>query len=175
VHKLIFVNLQLFAGSEEKWQEWLSKANLSDTGVYLDVPSDSQAKQLLLTAAKLSHQPLHQFLRNFGIFIAPRLIAQFSHYIDKNWDVLDFLEHTEDYIHKEVREQIRGANPPTLKASRLDKDNVMIRYNSSMRMCPFAEGLIKAAADYYKQKVLISQPKCILRGDAECEILVIRI
>jgi len=175
VHKLIFVNLQLFAGSEEKWQEWLSKANLSDSMVYLDTPSDLEATQLLNMAAKLSHQPLHQFLRNFGTFIAPRLIAQFSHYIDKNWDVLDFLEHTEDYIHKEVREQIRGANPPILKASRLDKDNVMIRYKSSLRMCPFAEGLVEAAATYYKQKVLISQPKCIFRGDAECEILVTRI
>ncbi len=174
MHKLIFLNLQLFAGSEEKWQEWLSKANLSDMLVYVDVPSDLEAKQLLVTAAKLNNQPLDQFLRNFGMFIAPRLIAQFSQYIDKNWDVLDFLEHTEDYIHKEVREQIRGANPPTLRASRLDKDNVVIRYNSSLRMCSFAEGLVKAAADYYKQKVLISQPKCILRGDAECEILVTR-
>lgn len=174
MHKLIFVNLQLFAGSEEKWQEWLSKANLSDRGVYVDMPSDSEAKQLLNMAAKLSHQPLHEFLRNFGIFTAPRLIAQFSHHIDKNWDVLDFLEHTEDYIHKEVRKQITGANPPILKASRLDKDKVMIHYHSSLRMCPFAEGLVEAAAAYYKQKVLTSQPKCMLRGDAECEILVTR-
>jgi Haem-NO-binding len=174
MHKLIFVNLQLFAGSEEKWQEWLSKSNLSDTGVYLDVPSDIQAKQLLSTAAKLSHQSLNLFLRDFGIFTGPRLIAQFSHYIDKNWDVLDFLEHTEEYIHKEVRNQIRGANPPFLRASRLDKDNVMIRYNSSLRMCPFAEGLIESVSTYYKQKVLISQPKCMLNGDTECEILVKR-
>lgn len=174
MHKIIFLNLQLFSGSKEKWQEWLSKANLSDMLVYVSMPSDLEAKQLLITAAKLSNQPLDQFLRNFGIFIAPRLIAQFSHYIDKNWDVLDFLEHTEDYIHKEVREQIRGANPPTLKASRLDKDHVRIRYNSSLRMCPFAEGLIEAAAAHYKQKVLVSQPWCILRGDAECEILVTR-
>lgn len=174
MHKLIFVNLQNFAGSEEKWQEWLSKANLSERGVYLDAPSDSEAKQLLAVAAKLSHQSLHQFLRNFGVFIAPRLISQFSHYIDKTWDVLDFLEHTEDYIHKEVRNQIRGANPPKLRALRLDKDNVMIHYRSSLRMCPFAEGLIEAAAAYYKQKVIISQQKCMFKGDAECEILVTR-
>ncbi|MDE1843708.1 MAG: heme NO-binding domain-containing protein [Thaumarchaeota archaeon] len=175
MHKLIFVNLQQFAGSEEKWQEWLSKANLSDVSVYVDTPTDLQAKQLLLTAAKLSHLSLNQFLRNFGMFVAPRLISQFSHYIDKTWDVLDFLEHTEEYIHKEVRNQIRGANPPTLRVSRLDKDNVMIRYSSSLKMCHFAEGLVESAATFYKQKVLITQPKCMLNGNAECEILVTRV
>lgn len=174
MHKLIFVNLQQFAGSEEKWQEWLLKANLSDTGVYLDIPTDLQAKQLLSTAAKLSHLPLNQFLRNFGIFVAPHLIAQFRHYIDNTWDVLDFLEHTEDYIHKEVRNQIRGANPPTLQVSRPSKDNVVIHYCSSLRMCHFAEGLVESAAAHYKQKVLITQPKCMLNGDSECEISVTR-
>lgn len=55
MHKLIFLNLQLFAGSKEKWQEWLSKANLSDGLVYVDAPSDLEAKHLLITAAKLSN------------------------------------------------------------------------------------------------------------------------
>ena len=174
LHWLIFINLQLFAGSKEKWQEWIAKANLLETSFYVGDTSNLDAKQLFSTAAELSHKPLDQFLREFGRFIAPNLISQFSNYIDKKWDLFDFLEHTEEYIHKEVRNQIPGTNPPVLHSMRLDKDKVSIHYISHLKICAFAEGLIEKAADVYNEKITISQPKCMLKGDLECEILVTR-
>lgn len=172
LHWLIFINLQLFAGSQKKWEEWIKKANLTEGLVYLRMPSDSEVMQLLYSAAESSHKSLDQFLREFGRFIAPNLISQFSKYIDKNWNLFDFLEHTEEYIHKEVRSQIPTSNPPVLHSIRLDKDKVSIHYISHLKMCAFAEGIIEKAADTYNEKITISQPRCMLKGDPECEILV---
>lgn len=174
LHWLIFIELQKFAGSKEKWREWLTEANLLEASFYVGIPSDVDAKQLFSAAAEISHKSVKQFLRDFGKFIAPHLVSQFSHHIDKKWDLFDFLEHTEEYIHKEVRYQIPRSNPPSLRSSRLSKDQVVIRYNSHLRMCAFAEGIIEAAAELYNEKIIINQPKCMLKGDPECEILVTR-
>ena len=57
---------------------------------------------------------------------------------------------------------------------RLDKDKVSIHYISHLKICAFAEGIIEKAADVYDEKITISQPKCMLKGDHECEILVTR-
>lgn len=175
MHKLIFVNLQQFAGSQKTWNEWLEIAHLTEALVYVQDLSDAEAKKLLTAAARHSNLPMQVFLKNFGRFIAPRLIEQFSHHIDKNWGLLEFLEHTEDYIHKEVRNKIRGANPPALKCSKLTEDEVLILYSSPLKMCAFAEGLIEAAAKAYNERVRIFQTKCVLKGDSECEIHVKKI
>lgn len=172
MHKMIFVNLQQFAGSQKTWNEWLERAHLTESLVYLQGLSDAEAKNLLIVAAGYSNLSMQTFLKNFGRFVAPRLIKQFSHYIDKDWGLLEFLEHTEDYIHKEVRNKIRGANPPTLKASKITEDEVLVHYSSPLKMCAFAEGLIEAAAKDYNEKVSIFQTKCMLKGDSECEIHV---
>lgn len=171
MHWLIFINLQLFARSEKIWKEWVKDANLTEALLYVRTPTDMEAKQLLFSAAKLSNKPLNQFLKEFGRFIAPNLVSQFSNYIDKKWNLFD-LEHTEDYIHKEVRNQIPHANPPVLRTVRLDKDKVIIHYMSSLKICAFAEGLIEESANIYKERVSITQSKCMLKGDPECEILV---
>lgn len=175
MHWLIFFELQKFAGSEEKWHEWLTKANLLEALFYLGMPLDREAKMLISAAAEVSHKSINQFLKDFGKFIAPHLVSQFSHHIDKKWDLLDFLEHTEEYIHKEVRRQIPRSNPPNLRSSRPDKDKVLIHYYSPLRMCAFAEGIIEQAAELYNEKISIVQSKCMLKGDSECEILVTRI
>ncbi len=174
MHWLIFLELQRFAESKEKWQEWIAKANLSEASFYVGMLSDLEAIQLISAAAEISHKSINQFLKDFGKFIAPHLVAQFSHYINKKWDLLDFLEHTEEYIHKEVK-QIPGARPPNLRSLRLDKDKVLIRYSSLHKMCAFGEGIIEQAAEMYNEKVSVVQSKCMLRGNSECEILVTRI
>lgn len=172
MHKLVFINLRQFAGTQKTWNQWLEEAQLTEALVYLQELSDLDAKKLLTVAAEHSNLTMNQFLKKFGIFIAPRLIEQFSQYIDKNWDLLEFLEHTEDYIHKEVRSKIKGASPPSLKSSKITPYEVVIYYSSPLRMCAFAEGLIEAAAKAYNERVSISQTKCMLKGDSECEIHV---
>jgi len=155
--------------------QWLERANLTEALVYLQELSDIDAKKLLTVAAENSNLALNPFLKNFGEFIGPRLLGQFSQNIDKNWGLLEFLEHTEDYIHKEVRNKIRGSSPPTLKSSRITNNEVLVRYSSSLKMCSFAEGLIEAVAKDYNERVSIFQTKCMLKGDSECEIHVKKI
>lgn len=173
MHWLIFLELQRFAGSKEIWNAWISKANIPATSFYLGIISNSDTRRLIATGAEISGKSVNQFLNDFGKFCAPHLVAQFSHLIEKEWDLFDFLEHTEEYIHKVVR-QIPGTEPPNLRSLRLDNDKILIRYNSSFSMCAFAEGIIEQASKIYDEKITISQPKCMLRGDPECEILMTR-
>jgi predicted hydrocarbon binding protein len=42
-------------------------------------------------------------------------------------------------------------------------------------MCAFGEGIIEQAAVIYNEKISITQSRCMLKGDGECEILVTRI
>lgn len=48
LHWLILINLQLFAGSKEKWQKWITKANLLETSFYVGDTLNLDAKQLFI-------------------------------------------------------------------------------------------------------------------------------
>jgi hypothetical protein len=50
----------------------------------------------------------------------------YKHLIKPEWRTLGLLEHTEETIHHVVRLNKKGADPPALKCTRRDRDEVVI-------------------------------------------------
>lgn len=88
------------------------------------------------------------------------------------WRTLDVIDHTEERIHRLIRQRNAEAAPPRLVARRKDERTLVVEYTSSRRMCRFAKGIILGIAKSYREPVELAEPSCMLRGDDRCEIVV---
>ena len=93
--------------------------------------------------------------------------------IPKHWRTLDILENTEETIHTVVRRQDDGiALPPYLKVERASPALAIVEYTSPRRLCAVARGIVRGIAEEFRERVVIEQPECMLRGDARCLLRV---
>lgn len=176
MHGLIFTELRKYVTSKygfTTWETLLEKANL-DNKVYLttQVYPDSEILNIVDIASKATGLGIPEILEDFGKFLVPDLFYIFSSSIRPEWKMLDMLEQTEKIMHRAVRAREPQAKPPHLVCKRISANKVEIVYTSARKICPLAIGLIKGVADHYKEKVKISEPACMLRGDSACKILV---
>lgn len=175
MHGLIFLEIKKFAESlgEGTWDKLIQAANLSGK-VYLPVKEypDEEAIALVVAASKATGKSVPEVLETFGEFITPDLIGMYKALIDPKWKTLDFLEHTEEVIHKVVRLQNPGAAPPKLNFQRTGPNELTLYYNSPRKMCFLGKGIIKGTAKHYGETVKITDIKCMANGDDQCEIKV---
>ena len=122
--------------------------------------------------ASRTGQSLEALLQDFGTFLVPGLLGIYGTLVDPKWDVLAFLEHTEDVIHRAVRIANPEARPPALKVVRSSEDEVTVIYRSPRRLCALACGIIAGVAQHYESPVRIHQDTCMDLGDPECRIRV---
>ena len=176
MHGIIFAELKKYVDARlgpDAWRALVQQAQVS-TRMYLPLRSypDEDAVKLVSTASAITGLPAADLLEDFGLFIAPDLIGLYRALVKPEWRTLDFLENTESTIHRVVRIQNPEAAPPEIRCTRTAPDRVTILYSSARRMCPVARGIVKGVATHYGEGVQITEPRCMLRGDAECEIHV---
>jgi predicted hydrocarbon binding protein len=177
VHGVIFSELRKYVeqrhGGEETWRSLLRDAGLGRR-IYLPVREypDAEAVALISTASAATGVPVREVLEDFGAFIAPDLLRMYRSLVRPEWRTLDFLEKTEETIHRAVRLKDPAAKPPEIRCERTAADEAVIRYASARRMCGVAVGIIRGVAAHYADPVQIDEPRCMHRGDPECEIRV---
>ena len=155
------------------WKETLVRAGLDDRAYTLDASGpDDEFLALVTSAATRSGRELQSVLEGFGEYLAPHLLGEYGTLVDPDWDLLDFLEHTEAAIHAVVRERDPRSRPPKLRVVRPLPDQILVLYESPRRMCSVAKGIIRGAARHYDQEIQISEPRCMLAGATRCEITV---
>jgi predicted hydrocarbon binding protein len=156
------------------WKETLVEAGLDDRAYTLDTPGpDDEFLALVTSAATRAGRELQTVLEGFGEYVAPHLLGgEYGQLVDPDWDLLDFLEHTEAAIHTVVRARDPRSRPPKLRVVRPLPDQILVLYESSRRMCSVAKGIIRGAARHYGQEIQISEPRCMLAGSTRCEITV---
>lgn len=166
-----FVNDEFGFGT---WSTLLEESGLggkrySPTETY----PDSDAKAILTAASEETGQSVQQLLEQFGEYIGPSLLETYSGLIDSDWNTIDLIEHTEEDVHTEVRKRTSGAQPPDLgDVERLSEDELILHYTSDRQMCGLARGIIRAIADFNDETVTITEERCMLDGDRECELRV---
>jgi len=133
---------------------------------------DEDFMALCAQAASRTGQSLEALLEDFGTFLVPGLLSIYGSLVNPKWDVLSFLEYTEDVIHRAVRIAHTDARPPALKVVRTNEDEVTVIYRSPRRLCALACGIIAGVAQHYESPVQIHQDACMQRGDPECHIRV---
>lgn len=176
MHGIIFVELKKYVTARHgdgAWRMILRGAGLP-AAMYLPVVAypDEQAAAIVGAASKVTGTPAQDIMEDFGHFIAPDLMAMYHALVKPEWRTLDFLVNTEETIHRVVRLKDAVAQPPEIRCERVAPDEVVIRYGSARRMCAVARGIARGVADHYGERVEIREPRCMLRGDAQCEIRV---
>lgn len=177
MHGVIFSELRKYVeqrhGGEETWKSLLRDAGLGSR-IYLSIGAypDAEAVALVSAASAATGVPARRVLEDFGEFIAPDLIAMYRALVRPEWRTLEFLEKTEETIHRVVRLKDPAAAPPEIRCERTAADEAVVRYASARRMCGVAVGIIRGVAAHYGDAVRIDEPHCMLRGDPECEIRV---
>jgi len=173
---IIFAELKRYAEArlgDDAWRPLLREAGVT-RAVFApggDYP-DAEAGAIVAATSKKTGLEPDAILQDFGEFIAPDLVRLYRHIIDPKWKTLDLIEHTEETIHKAVRRDNPAASPPQLKCARKGPGEVIIHYGSRRRMCGIAKGIVRGLARHYGEKVSLAEPTCLMKGGAECQIVV---
>lgn len=179
MHGVILYTLGKFVQArfgEVAWQQLLVNANLADVAYVPNmVYPDQDAAVLVAAAEKLTGLTRDAILESFGEFAAPSLLSMYGSLVDPAWGTLELLENIEQTIHRVVRMKTPGAAPPHLQCQRTAPHEVTVLYESERRMCSVAVGIIRGVAVHYREAVVISQPRCLHRGDPYCQIAVRRL
>ena len=176
MHGLILTELKRFAGAQlghASWQGLLQEAGLEKR---LYVPGgkypDSEVMALVGGLAKATGKDPQDLLMEFGRFIAPTLMSAYKPFIKPGWRTLEMIEHTEENIHRAARLHDPSATPPRLQVRRVNPEQVVILYDSHRKLCSVAKGIALGVAEFYGERVEISDLTCMLRGKPTCTIAV---
>jgi Haem-NO-binding len=157
---------------ENTWDDLLRSAEL--TGAYTSLGSypDEHLGRLVGAASEALDVPAQDLIRWFGREALPSLAQRFPAFFTPHRDTRSFLLTLNDIIHPEVRKLYPGADVPDFDFTLLPNGDLRMGYGSNRRLCAFAEGLIEGAASHFSEVVAISQLRCMLRGDATCDLLI---
>ncbi len=176
MHGLIFAELRKYVDAKlgpGGWPRLLEEAGLPSR-IYLPIQAypDEEATKLVSAATAITGLPADAVLQDFGEFIVPDLLRMYGSLLKGEWRTLDILERTEETIHRVVRAQNPGADPPRLRCTRRGKDEVVVTYTSPRKLCGVAKGIVRGIAQRLGDKVVISEASCMLKGEPRCEIAV---
>jgi len=102
----------------------------------------------------------------------PLLAEHYPKVFSPHTDARSFVLTLNGIIHPEVRKMYPGADVPNFDFDTSSPEFLVMNYYSKRRTCSFAEGLLQGAADHFRQRANISQPKCMHRGDPCCELRI---
>lgn len=173
---LIFHELSRYVAARQGAQAWpkLESSVLGSSKVYLATQyyPDAELVKLVAAAASAAKTPVPAVLEDFGEFIAPSLLKMAGLSVDPKWKTLDLLEHTEGTMHKMIRRTNPSADPARLSAVRRDAKTLLLTYQSGRKLCSVAKGVIKGVAASYRERVSITETKCMASGAPACEMLI---
>src|SRR5262249_45753062 len=156
MHGIIFSELKKMAEAAfgpDGWGDLLRDAGLKSS-IYMPVGDypDADAVAIVGAAARKAGKDVKTILEDFGEFIVPELVRLYKPMIKPEWDILEFLENTEETIHRAVRTK-DGARPPALSVARTGGDQVVVTYSSARQLCGIAIGIIRGLSKHYSEPV----------------------
>jgi predicted hydrocarbon binding protein len=178
MHGVIFDEVKEYVETNhgsDQWDAILAEAGLGGKS-YMAIKTypDEELLAIIETAMDATGTSQEELLVDFGKFAGPHLLEKYDAFLEREWDGLDVLEHTEDAMHKAVRLKEDDAAPPELDCRRVSDDEVVIEYTSDYQLCKLGEGLIHGIADAYDEQVTVRQSQCMLEHDSRCEIHIQR-
>ncbi len=146
---------------------------LDTDGVYTSVGTYSH-KDMFKMVAKLSELqniPVPDLLQIYGEYFFDVLSKGYPQFMDQPNSFV-FLESIDNYIHPEVLKLYPEAELPSFDAKMNSENEMTLLYQSSRKMSDFAVGLIKGAAGYFNEEVIVE--KELKDGDGEKVMLNIK-
>ena len=103
----------------------------------------------------------------FGRNAVPLFAGRYPQLFTPHDTTRSFVLTLNDIIHPEVRKLYPGADVPEFDFD-VRGELLVMGYHSPRKLCSFAEGLLRGAADHYGERLTIEQPLCMKRGDEHC-------
>ena len=135
-------------------QQIIDECELDTEGVYTSVGTYSH-KDMFKMVGKLSEIkgiPVPAVLTVFGEYFFTTLKTKYPVFVEKP-NLFSFLNSIDQYIHPEVLKLYPDAELPRFDAEIKSENEMMLNYRSSRKMSDVATGLIKGAANHFKENV----------------------
>jgi hypothetical protein len=158
---------------EDTWDALLEAAGLD--GVYTSLGNypHEELLQLIAAAAPTLQMPAEAIIRWLGRHSIALLVRRYPEFFEPHKTTRSFLLTLNDVIHPEVRKIYPGADVPMFAYNTSSEEVLEMKYRSTRKLCMFGQGLIEGAAAYYGESVSIEHPRCMNRGDDQCEFRVV--
>lgn len=156
------------------WLKTLESCELASNGEYLatELYEDVEFNVLVEALARIVDIEKESLLRDFGKHFFPVLMSLGVSLVKEIDNLFDFMRAVDSVIHIEVQKSDPLAYTPTLLYDQPQDNVLIVRYLSQRKMCHFAEGLILGAAEHFGESAILSQSKCLCKGDEHCLIRV---
>jgi hypothetical protein len=153
---------------EDTWDDILEDTRVP--GAYTSLGSYPDEDMLTLVGATSRRCGLDadEVVRMLGRSAIPKMAEAYPVFFVDHKTVRSFLLTLNDIIHPEVRKIYPGADVPDFQYHSASATHLEMVYASHRKLCSFAEGMMHGSADYYGETIHITQPECMLRGDARC-------
>jgi hypothetical protein len=136
---------------------------------------DEEFAQVAALVAQAMNKPIPYVLEGFGETMVPDMIRVYGFLVNHRWSYMDFLVNMQSMLESAVRLDAPGAALAVkIRVSRVGPEEVSIVYESSLRACAIVRGACRGAAALYGVEAVITDEKCVLRGDPACVITVRR-
>lgn len=175
------INKLLFDFIEQNWGEEMSlrlkkESETPHTDFRMDVYyPDAEWQKQLAAAVKLTGMDSESLVWAFGRYSGEVLTRQFSGFISGATSARDVITR-QPRIHNTLALSFADkTHQKTINEKfRLDElaDRTVVHYVSPNQLCAFYRSLAQWVADLFGEEIEIIEPKCMHRGDHECEIHV---
>ncbi len=150
-----------YAHCEESWgaemlDDIIEDADLPNKGAYTSVGTyPFQEMVALITAlVRRTGVPLAQILEGFGHFCFGKWVAYVPAHFE-NKDLFDIMAGVNDFHEYEVRKLYPDAELPSFEVESRDDRTLVLRYVSCKPLADLAAGVIKGAAAFLGEKIVI--------------------
>lgn len=173
---MIFMEVEKFVKArlgDEAWQEVERLAGVPSR-LYVPVADypDEEVVALLTALSARMTKSLPVILESLGEFIVPDFVKIFQCLIAPDWKTIDLIANTERTIHEVLRGAGTKTDPPELKCLRGSPQEVTVTYTSPRKLCALAKGIVRGVAKHYRERVIITEPSCMLKGGEACQLVI---
>jgi len=170
VHGTIFTLLKRYVQTKYDHSMWVrltERAGLESGDFHhKQVYPDEQMYALVAAASEMSGTPAAELQEQFGEYLVPDLMYMYQKLIQPEWTTLDMLEHTENTMHRQVRQEHADNAPPVLRVVRHSVNELEITYVSERRMGALAVSIVRGLAAYFDESEhILIEPETSANGE----------
>lgn len=154
------------------WDNLLEETKLSGAYTTLGSYPDEEIEKLVGAASAALNMPPSEILRWFGREAMPLLASHYPAFFTPHQTARSFVMSVNSIIHPEVRKLYAGAGCPHFHFEDGADGALLLGYNSPRKLCALAHGFIEGAGDHYQQVMVVEHPRCMHKGDSNCQLSI---
>lgn len=135
----------------------IESSDLASSGIYTRVGTYSHFEMVTLVTA-LSNKTgisISELLNAYAQHFFQVLLLSYPDFFKNQHSCFTFLESVEQYIHPEVLKLYPDAELPRFETEMKDDNTLIMTYYSERKMADFAQGLIEATIDHFKEEITL--------------------